>query len=150
MQLIIDATTLEELVGKVNELAARFNVDFSKITTTPITQEVVEEAKVVEIAEEDKAHYIAEVVEAPKKEKKAKKEKVDVEVTTAEEAKVTLPENVTVALTKQDIANACQAVSEKHGLDKAREILAKFDGARRISDVKESDYAKFIAECKAL
>lgn len=128
MQLIIDATTVEELMAKVCEIANKFGVDLSENTRTPVTQEVVEAAKTVEV----------EVEEAPKKEKKqkAKKEEVVAETVAADPT-----------FTKQDIANACQKVSEAKGLEIAREILATF-GAKRISEVKEVDYAKFVEACE--
>lgn len=130
MQLIIDAGTIEELMEKVCAIANKFNVDLSQSTKTPVTAEVVEAAKTIEV----------EVEEAPKKEKKSKKEKetVVVESTVVEETKTYV---------KQDIADACQLVSEAHGLEKAREVLSKFS-AKRISEVKESDYGAFIAACK--
>jgi hypothetical protein len=139
MQLIINATTVEELMEKVLSLANKFGVDLSESTKTPVTVAVVEAAKTIEVE--------TEVEEAPKKERKktAKKEEVIVEVVKTEKF-----ETVTKAksdLTKQDIADACQKVSEAHGLEKARSILAQFEGARRISDIKESDYASFIAAC---
>lgn len=120
MKLTIEANTIEELMSKVNAIANHFNVDLSESTKTPVTAEVVEVAKTVE----------AEVEEAPKKEKK-KKEKVEV----VEEAKT---------FTKDDVIAALQKVS----LEKAREILGKYN-AKRISDVKETDYAAVVKECEA-
>jgi hypothetical protein len=132
MQLIIDASTVEELMEKVCALANKFGVDLSESTKTPVTKEVVEAAKTIAVE--------PEVEEAPKKEKKAKKEKeVVVETSTVEEVKT---------YTKQDITNACQELSEAKGLDKAREVLGKF-GAKRISEIKEEDYGAFINACKA-
>lgn len=131
MQLIIDAGTIEELMEKVCAIANKFGVDLSEATKTPVTQEVVEAAKTIAIE--------PEVEEAPKKEKKAKKEKEPVV-----EAEVVVEKT----FTKQDIADACQKVSEKFGLEKARELLGKYS-AKRISEVKESDYAAFIVTCSS-
>lgn len=136
MQLIISASTVEELMEKVCAIANKFNVDLSQNTKTPVTKEIVEAAKTIEVE--------AEVEEKPApKAKKAKKE-------TVVEAPVELVAHETkefVTYTKQDIANACQKVSEKHGLEVAREILATF-GAKRISEVKEEEYAAFVKACE--
>lgn len=131
MELVIKANTIEELMEKVCAIANKFGVDLSQNSKTPVTTEVVEAAKTVEV----------EVEEAPKK-KRAKKEEVKEEVVV--EAKV---EAAKASYTKQDIANACQKVSEKKGLEFAREILATF-GAKRISEVKEEEYGKFIEACE--
>lgn len=145
MQLIITASTVEELMEKVCALANRFGVDLSENTKTPVTTEVVEAAKTIEVE--------AEVVEEPKKKKQGKKEKettVVVEENT-EFATFTKQEEVVETAktyTKQDIADACQKVSEAKGLEFARKILAKFD-AKRISEVKTEDYGAFIAECES-
>lgn len=93
------------------------------------------------------AEVIAETPKEEKKAKAAKKEKVvGTEI-------VETPKAETAALTKQDIADACQKVSGSKGLDAAKKILASFKTAddkpcRRISDIQEADYPKFIADCE--
>ena len=129
MKLTIEASTIEELISKVMDIANKFNVDLSENTKTPVTAEVVQAVEAV-------------VVEEKKEKKAPKKEKV---VEVAVEAVVETPK-VEVTYVKKDIADACQAVSEAKGLEAAREVLTSF-GAKRISDVKESDYAAFISAC---
>lgn len=132
MKLTIEANTIEELMEKVCAIANKFNVDLSENTKTLITPEVVKAAE--EVA----------VVEEKKEKKQTKKEKKEEAI-----AELAAEEIVVPICTKQDVTNACQEVSEKYNLDKAREVLAKF-GAKRISEVKEEDYAGFVQACKAL
>lgn len=87
--------------------------------------------------------------DGPKEEKKTKASKP--KDTTAPEAVAETPEVEAdifdaPAPTKEDVQTACSTVVEKKGLPKAKEILKEFD-AKRISEVKEADYAKFIAKC---
>lgn len=134
MKLTIEANTIEELMEKVCKIADKFNVDLSENTKTPVTKEVVKAAEEVTV----------EVV----KEKKTKKGEKLAEAVVAEIEQKAIEAEVSKAFTKQDITDACQEVSEKHGLPKAREILEKF-GAKRISEVKEADFGAFIEACKA-
>lgn len=127
MELRISANTIEELMEKVCAIANKFNVDLSEGTKTPVTAEVVEAAKTVEVEKEEK----------PRKTRKAP---------TVFAAGTASDPDMPV-YTKADIVAACQKVSETKGLPVARELLATY-GAKRVSDVKEEDYAEFIKACE--
>lgn len=143
-ELKVSATTACELTALVNSLAAQFGVSLS-----PAQAEVIAEVEAEEIKEEVKE-------EAPKQKRtrKAKAEVVEAAAETVEEITQDEPKKGgALNYTKQDIADACQKVSQTKNLDTAKSILAKFTAAdgsacRRISDVKVEDYAAFIAECE--
>lgn len=142
MKLTFEADTIEDLMNQVCKVANKFNVDLSENTKTPITEEVVKAAEVshVEVVKEEK----------PKRSTK-KDKKEDVEAVVVETAEV--KNDATVVYTKDNVTEICQKVSEKLGLEKAREILAKFNSAKgepvkRISEVQESDYAALITKCE--
>lgn len=132
MQLVINANTIEELMEKVCAIANKFNVDLSENTKTPVTAEVVEAAKTMEVEE---------------KPKRSKKAATTTTITNAVMVEPVEEVKETKTYTKQDVTDACQKVSEVKGLPVARELLATF-GAKRISEVKEEDYAKFVEACE--
>lgn len=73
----------------------------------------------------------------------------EAEATATPEAEAQAPAQQTCTL--DDVRNALKDVQAKYGtadMAKPLEILGKF-GAGRVSEVKEADYAKFIAACKA-
>jgi hypothetical protein len=73
----------------------------------------------------------------------------EAEVTATPEAEAQAPAQQTYTL--DDVRAALKDVQAKYGtadMAKPLEILGKF-GAGRVSEVKEADYAKFIAACKA-
>lgn len=136
-ELKVNATTACELTALVNSLAAQFGVSLS-----PAQAEVIAEVEAEEIKEEVKE-------EAPKQKRTRKAKTEVVETVEVEEA----PTAETKEYTKQDIADACQKVSQTKNLDTAKKILAQFKSAegtpcRRISDVKVEDYEYFIAACE--
>jgi len=157
LSMNVNAKTFSELKEKViktfafletSEIGNEFSISIGAHTVQdsgPIGQIRADyEAKAASILEEAKT----EKVEAPK-EKKAKKEKAPVEVPSEVTAAVNFEEKT---LTKEDIQDACQKVSETKGIDAAKAVLAAFksgDGkpCRRISDVQVSDYAAFIEKC---
>ncbi len=115
--------------------------------TQPIQKEEIVVAPIVETPKEKKA---------PKAKETKKEEVVEAPVETpkpiveAKETKQTPKEDPT--FTKDDIADACQKVSQTINLDAAKAVLAKFtsdkgEACRRISDVKKVDYAAFIVAC---
>jgi len=128
LELKINAATSGELSSLVISLAQQFGVKLSNTEAQTIVEAEVETVK--------------DEVKKPvaKKETKKKEEVV------AEVVEEVVAESAAV-YTKQDIADACQKVSTAKNLDAAKAILAKFN-ARRISDVAESDYAAFVAECE--
>lgn len=94
----------------------------------------------------------------PAKEAKAKKEKPVVAAPVLEElpteVEVVEPEKVEAGpkYTKQDISAKTQEVSTELSLDKAREIIGRFETAglescRRVSDIQEADYFNYITAC---
>jgi hypothetical protein len=140
MEIKITANTVNELGAKLNELAKLFNVDFSQMAL-PIAANYAEvEAKAVAV----------EVVKEEKKEKKPKKV-AKFEEMTGEVAVIEAPA-VEKVFTKQDVADACQKLSQAKNIEAARNVLSQFKNAageacRRISDVQEADYGMFVKAC---
>jgi hypothetical protein len=99
-----------------------------------------------------------EVVEEPKKEKKASAKKpkdtpsVDAEFKVGAEAPA-VDESVKAEVTKEHVVEAAQKLSSSKNMDAAREVLGKFKNAagepcRRISDVQPADFAAFVEACE--
>ncbi len=146
-ELKVSSVTAGELAHLVNSLAGQFGVTIPKEPCSP--------PKEVETVE-------AEKIETPKEEKKTKAKKGESVKADHEAVATTIqevgedpksPPEDAPTLTKQDIADACQKVSQTKSLDAAKAILAKFnnekgEACRRISDIKVFDYASFIAECE--
>lgn len=64
-----------------------------------------------------------------------------------EESKAAPTETAAPAVSKEGVHLALQEVNVACGLNKAREILTEFK-VNRISEIKEEDFAAFIAKCK--
>lgn len=143
IEVKVMAPNATELAVLVKSLAAQFGVSLSNAEA----EMVVEAEPVLETQIE------LPVEEKPKKAAKKKEEKVEAKEEIKEEApKAKTQEETKTALTKQDIADACQKVSSTKNLEAAKAILAQFksekgEACRRISDVLEADYAAFIAKC---
>jgi hypothetical protein len=134
IELKLNAPTAPELASLVKSLAAQFGVNLST-------------AQAEIVAEVEHTELVAEKAEKPKEEKKAAKTKK------TETVKEETAKEETKSATKEDIAAACQKVSETKNLDAAKAILAQFmsdkgEACRRISDVQVSDYGVFIAKCE--
>lgn len=143
MKLTIEANTIEELMDKVCSIANKFNVDLSENTKTIITPEI---AKAVESVE-------AEPVKEEKPKKASKKTIASTADVSSEAQVVAQAVEEIKTITKDDVTAAVTKVSENKGLEKAREILGKFNSAKgepvkRMSELLESDYAAIIAKCK--
>lgn len=143
-ELKVNASHASELTMLVTSLASQFGVNVrSAVQESGLQSERMENEDRNARAEKVEAEKVEE--KKPAKEKaKSTKEKTVVE-TTAE----TKSEK---ALTKEDIQDACQKVSETKNLDAAKAILSSFTSAegkpcKRISDVQESDYTAFIKKC---
>lgn len=122
------------------------------------------EEKAVSGLEHPIATKIKEEVKAEKEEpaKRGRKPKTEVvEESPVEEVKVnelaiTIMEEATAPstpITKEQIAQALQSVSEKVNFQKAKEILSSFnkeDGTpcKKVSDIQSADYASFIDACE--
>lgn len=145
MELKITASNGEDLKNKVISLAKQFGVDL-----TTVQAEIIVEAEKIETPKEEKVK---------KGNAKAQTKSAVVEAASiVETAQVVSDTNQTTSekpatLSKQNIADACQKVSGAKGLAAAKEILGTFKNAegvacRRISDIQEADYAKFISDCE--
>jgi outer membrane biosynthesis protein TonB len=172
MTLTINANTARELAEKINELAALLGVDRNQLPL-PISPNIAEgramptgatvtlvESPKEDIKEEPKeekpkrTRRTKEEIEAEKAAQSVKEEPKTVSTETQTSAPTEATASTPAALTKQDIANACQSVTTAIDLDSARSIVASFKDAngedcRRISDIKESDYKAFIEACNA-
>lgn len=167
MNVSVNATTLTELKAKVENAitllaASGFKGGFSgNLNVHPIYENApigyALGEKQIAVPEGIGAAAESKPVEAPKKEKKAKKTETVEDVKLPEEAP--LPSAVTETIeaveeksyTKEDIATALQTVSEKVNFQKAKEILSSYkkeDGSpcKKVSDFKVSDYASIMAE----
>lgn len=162
-ELKINAFAPGELAALVNGLAEQLS---GKVKAH------IEETKGVAGLEHPIATKIKEEL-ATKEEKqgnaprgrKAKTQSADaVETTTVETAPAdtaTSPtteqeqsKSTTEEITKEQIAQALQGVSEKVNFQKAKEILTSFKNAegnpcKKVSDVQAADYGSFMAACKA-
>lgn len=80
-------------------------------------------------------------VEKPKRAKKEAKAEPVAETSTEEPAQVAPPTYTEASAKVVEVAN-------KKGRQAAVEILARFDGAKKLAEVKASDYAAVIAACE--
>jgi hypothetical protein len=131
LSVTIEAESPEELKLKVLNLAKVFNGEAQLTMPAPVTDKPERRTT-----------------------KKPKEEKVETTAAASEPTAETptLPTSqstpVSKPVTAEDLRAALAKVAGENSqnIEKAREILGKF-GARKMSEVKESDYPAFIAAC---
>lgn len=142
LSIMIEGATMQEIGDGLVQAAGQHVVRQLKTAPTmppqPSTQAMTEiKAAIEEIP------GLANAV--PKVETRGRKPKA-----VTEAAAEPVPETpAAVAFTVDDVKKAILSVSEKFGIDKARECLAKFN-APKASEIKPADFEAFVAHCKSL
>lgn len=141
----------KQLVGKVQEHNEKHPAGLTSEAAINVQEEIKQE--------EAKDPKPEETKEPAKRGRKAKTEVVERELTT-EEVKTLQKEGEDITsgttdepITKEQIAQALQRVSEKVNFQKAKEILTSYlkeDGSpcKKVSDVLPKDYEAFMNSCR--
>lgn len=142
MKIILE--TMED-IEDFKELLGVAQVSETEVKTEPVTKKKAtkKEEKVQAPKEEVKDEEEEEVKEEPKT------EKVEAENVGVDEAPTDTKDTEVKTVTKEDVQNVCKVKIKAGKSTEVKEII-KAHGATKISDIKEEDYEKIVAELGVL
>lgn len=138
----IEASSLSALKSKVKEVLVELGEQDENLLGKSNESPVARDTKTTAKPSATKSKSSAK--EKPTATKKAAEVDPFEETEVLEEAPPLKP----IKISKELVIEALKEVNMKSGIEGARSVLSEF-GVQRLSELKDSDYAKFVDSCKA-